>query len=91
MPKLWVHWRECPYHQHGNNGEPELTVSEELMTIYSRWFDMDNSGDGTISGVFADYIEDHTEECVGDQEAIGRVVEFLRSRFYSPDYNKQTT
>ncbi len=65
-------------------------ISEELYDLLTQWFNTPPSTDDLLSGVIADYLEDHREVVTGsaaadDSPNYGRMIEYLRLRFAGSD------
>lgn len=67
-----------------------VSVSDELYERYACWRDIEYRVDGHASGVLADWIEDHPEHIVGEEETIRLLLTHLRYRFAHPDFNTVT-
>ncbi len=63
------------------------TVSAECKAWHTRWWDIDGGVDGDESGVWADWLEDHPEQCQPDA-ARDRLVAYLRKRFADPKHHQ---
>jgi hypothetical protein len=63
----------------------------ELAPLISQWKVCWTGHDGHLSGVIADWCEDHWELLVRacrSQKKARQFVSTMRSRFYDPDYNQ---
>ncbi len=66
-----------------------IVLPLELRSLLAEWRLCPSAVDGQMSGIIADWIEDHRETCVvyASDESIDCVVGWLRKRFSEPFHN----
>lgn len=77
---IWsvVSWRDSAYFHY--------RVLEELAKLLEEWRSTTPDSDGLLSGIVADYLEDHWEELMtsdptADAIALSRLIEDFRTKF----------
>ncbi len=80
MRKLYVSYAGRPWLQ--STDRISALVTDEFWDWNRRWYNTRPGQDGPLSGVWADWIEEHPEHILSDPDgAIPRLVVFLRERF----------
>jgi hypothetical protein len=74
-----------------SNADVRFMIPDDLWPMFDTWFETPTSQDGHLSGVIADWIEDHaaTGRAINTPRAVELAIKTMRENYADPRRNRR--